>query len=363
MRTEQGLGGSTGLKAGQRTVLVIDDEQANIRLFSAYLENGGHRTIGALDGRTALELARQHAPDLILLDMVLPGMSGIEVAGLLKGDPLTCKIPIIMVTGMSDRSSRMLALNSGVEEFLSKPVDAAELTVRVRNLLRLKSYQDLLESYNAELEERVAQRAKQLTSSYREAIFTLTRAAEYKDEETGAHVQRIGHYSERLAEALGLDAQFRDEILHASPMHDVGKIGIPDTILLKPSGLSPTEWEMMKTHTSIGASVLSTGASPYLVMGAQIARSHHERWDGTGYPDCLKGEQIPLPARIACICDIYDALRSKRSYKPAFDHERALEIITVGDGRTQPQHFDPQVLDGFRKVAPLFAEIFAELSD
>jgi putative two-component system response regulator len=290
-------------------------------------------------------------------------MSGIEVASLLKADPVTQNIPIIMVTGMSDRSSKMLALNSGVEEFLSKPVDPAELGVRVRNLLRLKAYQDLLETYNAELEQRVAERAKQLTGSYREAIFTLTRAAEYKDEETGAHVQRIGHYSEKLADALGLDAQFRDEILHASPMHDVGKIGIPDAILLKPGGLTPPEWEMMKTHTSIGASVLSTGASPYLVMGAQIARSHHERWDGTGYPDCLRGEQIPLPARIACVCDIYDALRSKRSYKPALTHERAVEIITVGDGRTSPTHFDPDVLAAFQRITSTFEDIFAELGD
>jgi putative two-component system response regulator len=264
---------------------------------------------------------------------------------------------------MSDKHSRMLALKNGVEEFLEKPVDRIELSVRVRNLLRLKAYQHFLEHHNALLETEVEERTRQLTSSYREAMFTLTRAAEFKDEDTGAHIRRIGQYSAALAQALGMDATFRDEIFHASPMHDVGKIGIPDSVLLKPGGLGPSDWEVMKRHTLIGAAVLSSGASPYVIMGAQIARSHHERWDGTGYPDGLAGEKIPLAARITAVCDVYDALRSKRPYKLAMEHEQALHIMFEGDGRTQPGHFDPAVLEAFHAMAPAFAEIYASIRD
>jgi putative two-component system response regulator len=351
------------LSKAKHKILVVDDERGNLNLLCAQLEHEGYAPMSASNGAAALELVRRDAPDIILLDLSMPGMSGIEVARELKADPRTRTIPVVMVTSMSDRNSRLSALASGVEEFLEKPVDRFELAVRVRNLLRLKAHQDLLARYNANLEEQVAERTHQLRLSYREAMFTLTRAAEYKDEDTGEHVQRIGHYSETLARALGMDATFCDEIFHASPMHDVGKIGIPDAVLLKPGGLSPAEWEVMKRHTLIGASVLSTGLSPYVLMGAQIARSHHERWDGTGYPEGLSGEQIPLAARIACVCDVYDALRSKRPYKPAFEHERSLEIILVGDGRTRPEHFDPAVLEGFRNMAGTFEEIYAKFHD
>jgi putative two-component system response regulator len=347
----------------QSTVLVVDDERANVALMMALLEDEGHRVLTASDGFGAIEVARASTPDLILLDLQMPGMTGIDAAHRLKADARTRNIPIVMVTAMSDRSSRMGALKAGIEEFLEKPVDRIELVVRVRNLLRLKAHQDFLANHNAILEAQVAERTQELKLSYREAMFTLTRAAEYKDEDTGAHVQRIGHYSLKLAEALGAAASFCDEIFHAAAMHDVGKIGIPDAVLLKPSGLGPAEWEIMKRHTLIGAAVLSSGQSPYVIMGAQIARSHHERWDGTGYPDGLAGEQIPLPARITCLSDIYDALRSKRPYKPAFTHERTLEIILSGDQRTRPEHFDPEVLEAFRRMTPTFAEIFDSLSE
>ena len=186
----------------------------------------------------------------------------------------------------------------------------------------------------------------------------MTRAAEHKDEDTGAHVQRISYYSRELARMLGLDEAFVDKIFFASPMHDVGKIGIHDDILLKPGSLTPAEWEVMKGHAAMGAKILGNSKSPYLKVGAEIALNHHERWDGGGYPNGKRGEEIPLAARIMNICDIYDALRSKRPYKPAFDHLKTVDIITRGDGCTQPEHFDPVILAAFKQNHQSFRDIF-----
>ena len=186
----------------------------------------------------------------------------------------------------------------------------------------------------------------------------MTRAAEHKDDDTGAHVQRISHYASALARLLGQDEDFIDRMFFASPMHDIGKIGIPDHVLLKPGGFTPEEWEIMKGHAAMGAVILGNGKSRYLKMGAEIALNHHERWDGSGYPHGKRGEEIPLTARIMNICDIYDALRSKRPYKPAFDHEKAVDILTQGDGRTQPEHFSPPILAVFQKNHLLFRDIF-----
>jgi len=215
-----------------------------------------------------------------------------------------------------------------------------------------------LHNTNDMLEQRVRQRTADLQESYLETIFTMTRAAEQKDVDTGTHVQRISYYSRVLARLLGLDEEFVDMIFFASPMHDIGKIGIPDHILLKPSGLTPDEWEVMKGHTTIGWKILGNSKSPHLKMGAEIALNHHERWDGGGYPNGKQGEAIPLAARIMNICDVYDALRSKRPYKPGIDHLKTVEIITRGDGRTQPEHFDPVILAAFKQNHQLFCDIF-----
>jgi putative two-component system response regulator len=186
----------------------------------------------------------------------------------------------------------------------------------------------------------------------------MTRAAGYRDEYTHAHAKRISHYCRELAKMLGLDEEFVDKIFFASPMHDIGKLGIPDHILLKPGGLTPDEWEVMKGHASMGSKILGNSRSPYLKMGAEIALNHHERWDDGGYPNDKRGEAIPLAARIMYICDIYDALRSKRPYKPSFDHLKAVDIITRGDGRTQPEHFDPAILAAFKQNHESFRDIF-----
>jgi putative two-component system response regulator len=315
----------------------------------------------AADGVETLEMACAHAPDLILLDVMMPGMDGHEVAQRLKADTATASIPIIMVTALNDRESRLRGLEAGADEFLTKPVDHLELRVRVRHLLKLKEYSDFLANHARILEQQVSERTHQLTASYRETIATMTSAASYKDEATGSHVARISFYTVELAKLLGLGADFCDTIHYASPMHDIGKIAIPDAILGKPGGFEPDEWEIMKTHAALGQRMLAGSTSPYLMMGSDIAAGHHERWDGGGYPLGLQGEAIPLSARIVNICDQYDALRSKRPYKPAFTHEKTLEIIMVGDGRTLPSHFDPAILTAFGRSAARFREIFDEL--
>jgi len=347
----------------QAHILVVDDEVANRQLLEIHLRTAGFQAQCAASGAEALRLVAEAAPDLILLDLMMPGMDGYEVTVRLKEDPATRTIPIILVTALGDRDARLRGLELGAEEFLTKPVDRAELLVRVRNLLRLKQLHDLVQDQNRTLEETVALRTLELKEAYRETIHVMTRAAEHKDEETGAHVKRISTYCKEVSEALGMDGVFGQQIYFASPMHDVGKIGIPDAILLKPGSFTGEEWAVMKTHSALGAKILAKGQSPYLKMGATIAISHHERWDGGGYPHGLKGDEIPLAGRIMNICDQYDALRSKRPYKPALPHERAMEIITKGDGRTVPGHFDPAVLAAFQARASQLRECFDSMDD
>jgi putative two-component system response regulator len=342
------------------TILIVDDESRNVRLLEALLRPEGYLTRSAASGKEALASIEQQAPDLILLDIMMPEMTGYEVAGVLKANPGTANIPIIMVTALTDRDARLAGLNAGAEEFLTKPIDRAELWIRVRNLLRLKEYGDFLVDHNRILDQQVKERTAQLDEAYRDTVFTLVRAAEHKDQETGHHVRRISHYCQVLAEAMALSTDFSVAIFNASPMHDIGKIGIPDRVLLKPGSLTPEEWLTMKTHCALGASILASGTSPYTRLGAEIALSHHERWDGSGYPNGLVGEAIPLAARIMQICDVYDALRSQRPYKPPIDHSRCVEIITQGDGRTLPGHFDPAVLAAFVSDADRFALIYEQ---
>ncbi|MFZ6644141.1 response regulator [Undibacterium sp. TJN25] len=339
-------------------ILIVDDDIHNLKYLEAVLSTGGYLTKTASDGEQALETVGSFKPDLILLDLIMPGIDGFEVARRLKLDSATKNIPIIMITSLDDRDSKIRALEVGAEEFLTKPVDRAELWVRVRNLLRLREYTNFLANHTQILEGQIKQRTAQLTSSYRETIQTMNRAAAYRDEETGAHVKRISYYCVELAETMGMSADFCERIFYASPMHDVGKIGIPDAILQKPGSFQADEWEIMKSHSALGAKMLESGESPYLSMGREIAMWHHERWDGSGYPHGLAGENIPLAARIMQIADVYDALRSKRPYKTAYTQTRALEIILNGDGRVMPGHFDPQVLDAFRISSRRLLEIY-----
>ena len=344
-------------------ILVVDDEIRNLKLLDSLLKPEGYDIVHARSGEETLAAVLRDKPDLILLDVMMPGMDGFTVAGKLKLDPATKTIPIIMLTSLDDRSSRLAALNMGAEEFLTKPIDRAELWVRVRNLLRLKQYSDFLAEHSRVLEQKVEERTALLTASYRNTIATLNRASAYRDEETGNHVRRISHYCVELSRTLGLDAEFVDCIEYASPMHDIGKIAIPDAVLLKPGPLSPAEWAVMRTHTTVGAKMLEGADSPYLVMGRDIALCHHERWDGSGYPSRLAGAAIPLAARLMGVTDVYDALRSSRPYKPAVDHDTSLEILIKGDGRTSPAHFDPGMLAAFVAAAERMREIYEALCD
>jgi putative two-component system response regulator len=338
-------------------ILIVDDLEANVLLLERVLRGEGYVSVeSTTDPREVRELHLKNRYDLILLDLQMPGMDGFQVMESLKEIETGGYLPVLVITAQPDHKLR--ALKAGAKDFISKPFELIEVLARVHNMLEVRQLHQELHNYNDALEQRVREKTADLQESYVETIFTMTRAAEYKDEDTGAHVRRISYYSRELARMLGLDEEFVDKIFFASPMHDIGKIGIPDHVLLKPGGFTSDEWEVMKGHTSIGAKILGNSKSSYLKMGAEIALNHHERWDGGGYPNGKRGEAIPLSARIMNICDVYDALRSKRPYKPAFDHLKSVDIITRGDGRIQPEHFDPVILAAFKQNHQSFRDIF-----
>jgi len=338
-------------------ILIVDDLEANVQVLARILVSAGYTSVAStMDPLEVCGLHRKNCYDLILLDLQMPGMDGFQVMEGLKEIEPDGYLPVLVITAQPGHKLR--ALQAGAKDFISKPFELAEVLARVRNMLEVRLLHKKLHNYNDVLEQRVRERTADLQEGYLETIFTMTRAAEHKDEDTGVHVQRISYLCRDLARMLGLDEEFVDRIFFASPMHDIGKIGIPDHVLLKPTDLTPDEWEVMKGHTSMGAKILGNSKSPYLKMGAEIALNHHERWDGGGYPNGKRGEAIPIAARIMNICDVYDALRSKRPYKPALDHLKAVDIITRGDGRTQPEQFDPVIISAFKQNHQSFCEIF-----
>lgn len=310
------------------TLLLVDDEPANLQVLRHTLQ-ADYRLLFARDGQAALDRVHADRPDLVLLDVMMPGMTGYEVCTTLKQDPWTANIPVIFVTALADAENEHNGLDIGAVDYISKPFNPSVVRARVRTHLSLVQ-------------------AHEVMTTRLQIVQCLGRAAEYKDNETGMHVVRMSHYARTLAKAMGFPDQVADELLHAAPMHDVGKIGIPDAILTKPGKLSDDEWMVMKQHTVIGAEILGQHPSGLLNLAATIARSHHERWDGTGYPDGLKGENIPVAARIVAVADVFDALTSERPYKHAWPVDEALDFIRQQRG----QHFDPAVVDVFIEHLP-----------
>ncbi|WP_432471323.1 response regulator [Amphritea sp. HPY] len=335
----------------KQRILIVDDAPTNIRILADLLQDDYHIS-AATNGPDALEQALSIGkPDLILLDVEMPEMDGYEVCRRLKANERTKYIPVLFVTARNQIEDERKGFDQGGEDYITKPIHPAIVRARVRNHMNLHLHQEHLEAL-------VQKRTEQVRKGYIDTIERLVMASEYKDENTGSHIRRISYYTKELAQQLGMGAQFCDTIFYSSPMHDIGKVAIPDAVLLKQGPLDKDEWRIMKAHTEIGQKLLQGSDSPLLQMAADIAGGHHERWDGGGYPGGLKGEAIPLPARIMCIADQYDALRSTRPYKPAFNHEQTLSIITKGDDRTKPDHFDPQVLTAFKRCTGVFSDIF-----
>lgn len=333
-------------------ILIIDDTPANLRLMGDLLKNE-YRIGIAKNGEDGLKYATSDdKPALILLDVMMPGMDGYEVCRRLKADSSTKNIPVLFVTAMGEVEDETKGLSIGAVDYITKPINPSVLRARIRTHLELHLYRE-------NLEELVAERTEQLRAGYIDTVHRLTLISEFKDEDTGAHIRRISYYSSALARQLGMSDEFCESIFYASPMHDIGKVAIPDAILLKPGPLTNDEWAVMRNHTTIGAEILKGAKSPYLRMAIDIAKYHHEKWSGGGYPEGLVGDQIPITARIMNMADQYDALRSKRPYKKSFDHKTAYRILVEGDDRTSPDDFDPDILSAFHEIADSFDDIFS----
>ncbi len=351
-------------------ILVVDDQEASRRSLQRLLESLGHDVELAGDGVEALVKLRLDV-DLVLLDATMPDMDGFEVAEHIRSDRDHADLPIVMVTGLDRREDRLRAASAGVNDYVTKPVDITELSLRMSSLLKLKEASDGLKRQGAELEATVQRRTAALRealedtvqarrSTYQahlDTIRILVLAAEYKDRTTGSHIERIGGYSEHLGGRLGLAPRQVELLRHAAPLHDVGKIGIPDSILLKPGRLTPEERRIMETHTTIGAGILAGSRSDVIQLGQRIALSHHERYDGAGYPNGLRGDEIPFEGRICAVADFFDALASDRPYRQAVPCAQVFEMMREERGR----HFDPHVLDVFLADADRIVEIRTSL--
>jgi len=361
----------------RETILIVDDSQDNLKILTRMLEDD-YNVILAQSGYEALsKAADKPRPGLILLDIMMPDMDGYDVLRNLKEDAQTMRIPVIFISALGRTDDEARGLELGAVDYIAKPFSMPVIKARIKTHLDLKRFRENLErnaeETSMELDLTLAHLKKaymelneahnKVRSAWIESIYRLTLAAEYKDEETASHIKRVALYTRELAEAMGMDREFVDSIYHSSPIHDIGKVGIPDEILLKPGNLTPEESEIMKSHTTIGAKILEGSGSGFLKMARDIALSHHERWNGTGYPHGIAGEKIPLAARIMNIVDQYDALRSRRPFKSSFSNQKAFEILTVGDGRTTPDDFDPDVLQGFIACATKFNEIYHTFAD
>ncbi len=333
-------------------ILIVEDEEMNIVLLEDVLEDEGYETITARNGKEGVEVAAKEFPDLILMDIMMPVMNGIEATNELKSNPLTKDIPVLMLTALSDSKSKKAAVKAGASDFIGKPINIEDLLNTIKIYLKRKDFAVYKKQYSTELEKTLAQKNEELKKAYikvknlsLEALQLLSKTAEYRDDITGKHTKRVGKIAKIIAQDISDDETFIENIEYAAALHDIGKVGIPDSILLKPGKLTEEEFGIMKRHTIIGKDILSNSESDMIKMAAEVAHRHHEWWNGNGYPDGLKGEQIPLAARITAIADVFDALSSKRQYKPAFSYEKSFEIISQEVGT----HFQPEIFEVFKK--------------
>lgn len=363
-------------------IMIVDDEELNILVFREYLHAAGYQNIIHTDNPlTALDLALQHRPDVLLLDVMMPGMSGLEVLASLAADPAFQHLPVLILTASTDNEIKQAALALGATDFLPKPIDPNDLVPRVRNALVTKFYKDRLARHAEELEEQVRLRTAQLESSRRDVVYCLARAAEFRDNCTGQHVIRVGRYVGVIARAIQYPHADIELLELAAQLHDVGKIGIPDHILKKPDRLDPQEFAEMQKHCQMGLRIIQPSDqegqsdlrldgsmnetyhhdynSPLLRLAALIAASHHERWDGAGYPQGLRGEAIPIESRMTAVADVFDALSSPRQYKRAFSLQECIRLLKEGSG-TQ---FDPAVMNAFLSRWDEILQIYGELQD
>jgi len=360
-------------------ILVVDDNEMNRDLLRRRLEQQHLQVMSAADGQQALDMLEQQDFDMVLLDIMMPGINGYQVLEQIKANKKQRHIPVIMITALDEMDSIIRCIEAGAEDYLPKPFNPVLLKARVNAGLDKKrwhdqeiAYREELQYQNQHLEERVSDQVKQIAAAELATIFALSKLSESKDPDTGAHLERMREYCKILAQQLSrqtrfqsiINSEFITSIYAASPLHDIGKVGIPDHILMKPGKLDSAEWEVMKLHPQIGADTLRAVLkqfpnNPILQTGVEIAESHHERWDGTGYPHQLKGEDIPIAARILALADVYDALTSQRCYKEAFAHDRCRQLIIEGKGT----HFDPLIVDAYLEVENEFIRIRAEYQD
>jgi putative two-component system response regulator len=353
-------------------IMIVDDIPENLMLLSGILRSRGYKIKAFQNGNMAISAALKNPPDLILLDVMMPEIDGYEVCSRLKQDERFQNIPILFISALSSTFDKLTAFEVGGVDYISKPFETKEVEARVKAHLTIRLLQKDIEKHNSELQHIIKEQVQEITESHLVTIFAMIKLAEARDDDTGKHIERTKTFCKTLAKKLQenpkykafIDDTFIENIYNASPLHDVGKIAIPDRILLKPGKLTGEEFEIMKTHTNLGEKYLKEAyceskTNSFLKMGIEIAGCHHEKWDGSGYPRGLVGDEIPLSARIMAIADVYDALRSRRVYKEPFSHAVSISIMAEG----KEKHFDPDILSEFLNNADVLAEVFDTLND
>jgi putative two-component system response regulator len=345
---------------GESTILIVDDDRLALALLEHLLSGlGGCRALCFAGGQDALAWCDGQVPDLVITDHQMPGITGLDLIARLREEQRTREVPIMMISAAEDREVRYQALELGANDFLGKPIDAPEVKVRTRNMLSLRRAQRSLATRSELLAEEVRRATSIIAAREQETILRLSRAAEYRDWETGSHIMRMAHFARVIAEQLGLPQAQQEAIFYATPMHDIGKIGVPDYILLKPGRLDDAEFAMMKKHTMIGYKILHDSSSDLLQLAAEIAISHHEHLDGSGYPQGSKGAAIPLPGRIVAVADVFDALTSDRPYKREWQVEAALATMKQKAGT----HFDPECVQAFMRGLDAIIKVRSDFQD